>query len=68
VAFFVCGRWDWYGLVWARKRKTFFFANKFSKWLLHVAEGHMSNTPENKSIIQTHKALSAHSNREVMVA
>jgi hypothetical protein len=60
------------GLVWfslgEKDKNNFFFANKFSKWLLHVAEWHMSNTPQNKSIIRTHKALSTLTNREVRTA
>jgi hypothetical protein len=59
------------GLVWfslGRERQKHFFANKFSKWLLHVAKWHMSNTPQNKSIIQTHKVLSTLNKREVRVA
>jgi hypothetical protein len=41
------------GLVWlefslGEKDKNIFLANKFSEWLLHVAEWHMSNTSPNK--------------------
>jgi hypothetical protein len=62
--------WDLYGLEFSlgQKYQNIFLENKLLGWLLHIAEGHMSNTSQNKSIIQTHKALSTLSNHEVRVA
>jgi hypothetical protein len=56
-------------LLWVRKtKKIFFWINKMLGWWIHVAGWHMSNTSQNKSIIQTIKVLSTLTNREVRVA
>jgi hypothetical protein len=76
-----CSRWegtsfkrflmrDWYGLEFnfGPASQKHFWRNKLLGWLLHVTGWHMSNTSQNKSIIQTIKVLSTLSNHELRVA
>jgi hypothetical protein len=61
---------DGYGLEFSLgpKDQNIYLANQLLGWILHVAEWHMSNISQNKSIIQTIKVLSTLSNPEVKVA
>jgi hypothetical protein len=58
----------WFGVYFGPKDQKYFQINKLLGWLLHVTGWHMSNTSQNKSIIQKLKVLCTLSNREVRVA
>jgi hypothetical protein len=53
---------------WARKTKNIFEQTSFQSGGYMLPDGIWATHLQNKSTIRTHKGLSAHSNREVMVA